>query len=419
VLFAAAFALLGVVRESALVAFVFQAPFDLDWALRTVSLGWYDPQDTVPVTVVDIDEATHRGWQSPAITPRAELARLIDVVTRADPIAVVADIDISGRTGDAAPDDERRLVELLAGYRGAAPLIFPKRLEPGEEAARRAAASPYDALFARQRGLYWAHATFGTDGDGAVRRWAEWLTACADGHAYWLPAVAVRVQNAVADSGAAVARIGEPRTEPACTGEEVENERRLLVGPRITGRSADPLARNARAVSAAMLLDPAIERDDRRLFAGRVVLIGATHSGAGDFWLTPGGVLPGVELLANTVYYSPLDSGSGVGSEIAYRALGILLFAIFVAAAWWLRGIVAFFAGVFAALLVVAIAIGGWNYFRVFESLETAIWLSVLCFALQATLDLVEDLRWRWKTFAPGKHRLWRTLRAACVQDED
>ncbi len=77
VLFALAFALLGVARELSLVSFVIQPPFDLDWALRTVSLGWYDPDDTLPVTVVDIDEATYRGWQSPAITPRGELARLI------------------------------------------------------------------------------------------------------------------------------------------------------------------------------------------------------------------------------------------------------------------------------------------------------------------------------------------------------
>ena len=79
----------------------------------------------------------------------------------------------------------------------------------------------------------------------------------------------------------------------------------------------------------------------------------------------------------------------------------------------------AFFLGVFFALAVVAVVIGGWNYFRVFESVETAIWLSVLYFGLQASLDLIEDLGAHWKTLAPDRCRLWRTLRAACVQDEE
>jgi hypothetical protein len=90
-------------------------------------------------------------------------------------------------------------------------------------------------------------------------------------------------------------------------------------------------------------------RDDLGLFGGRVVLIGATHSGAGDFWLTPSGVLPGVEMLANIVRYTPLEPGTGIGAEIAYRVLGLLLFAAFVVFGWCLRGLVAF-SGMVAAL---------------------------------------------------------------------
>jgi len=417
--FAIGFALLGVVRDLPWVSFVIQPPFDLDWALRTVSLGWYEPDDALPVTVVDIDEATYRGWESPAITPRGELARLIEVVTGAEPSAVVVDIDLSGRTGDAPADDDRRLAAYLSAYRGDAPLIFPKRMEPGDDDARQAAASPYDALFLQHARLQWAHASFGTDGDGSVRHWMEWLAVCSNATPFWLPAVPIRVVDALADASSAVHPVMEPSAAPDCLAGGSAKERRLLVGPRLTGGSGNPLARDARTVSAALVLDPDIARDDRRLFSGRVVLIGATHSGSGDFWLTPGGVLPGVELLANTVHYAPLDSAYGAGSEIVYRMLAIFLFAIFVAASWWLRGIVAFFVGVFAVLLVVAIAIFGWDYFRVFESLESAIWLTVLYVGLQALLDLIEDFIWRWKSFAPGRYRFWRTLRAVCVQEDE
>ena len=420
VLVAVGFALIGVMRELELVGFVFNQPFDLDWALRTVSLGWYEPDDTLPVTVVDIDEATYQRWESPAITLRGELAQLIEVVTRAEPSAVVVDIDLSGRLGDAPAKDERRLMASLASYSGAAPLIFPKRMEPGEDGIRQAAASQYDYLFDRRPKLEWAHATFVTDGDGAVRHWEEWQAVCwKDGPASWLPAVPIRVVNALAEAGENIDPAPEPRTTAKCRVTEPASERRLLVGPRITGPSASPFARDARAVSAKMLLDPKIDRDDQRLFKGRVVLIGATHSASGDFWMTPGGVVPGVELLANTIHYAPIDSGDGPVSEIAYRGLATLLFLVFVGSTWWLRGIVAFFLGLIAALVVVAIAIGGWQYFRVFEALESAIWLTVLYFALQATLDLAEDLKWRWKSFAPGKNRFLRTLRAAFLLDEE
>ena len=421
VLIAVAFALIGVMRELALVGFVFNQPFDLDWALRTVTLGWYEPEDVLPVTVVDIDEATYQRWESRALTPRGKLARLIEVVTRAEPSAVVVDIDLSGRVGDAPEEDERLLTELLDGYRGDAPLIFPKRTEPGDDETRQAAASAYDYLFDDSHPkLEWAHATFVTDGDGAVRHWEEWQAVCWEGKSpSWLPAVSIRVVNALAAAGANIGAAPEPHTEAECKATERLFERRLLVGPRITGPSASPFARDARAVSAQMLLEPGIDRDDQRLFKDRVVLIGATHSASGDFWMTPGGVVPGVELLANTIHYAPIDPGDGPISEIAYRGLAILLFLIFVGSTWWLRGIVAFFLGLIAALVVVAIVIGGWHYFRVFESLESAIWLTVLYFALQATLDLAEDLKWRWKSFPPGKDRFLRTLRAAFLVDEE
>jgi CHASE2 domain-containing sensor protein len=419
-LFAAAFAFSGVTRDLPIVSFLIQAPFDLDWALRTVSLGWYEPARALPVTVVDIDEATYRGWQSPAITKRGELARLIEVVTRASPGAVVVDIDLSGRTGDAAEVDEQRLMALLTAYRGATPLVFPKRMEPGDDGARLAAASAYDPLFAGNPQLQWAHATFATDGDGKVRRWEEWLAACSNGRHFWLPAVATRVLAALADAGADVERSTKPQASADCRTRAVASERRLLVGPRITGRSASPFARNARTVSARMVLDPEIDRDDRWLFTGRVVLIGATHSGSSDLWLTPGGVVPGVELLANTIHYAPVDSSDGRASEIAYRGLAILLFLIFTAATWRLVGIAAFGGGLIGALLVVAIAIRGWDYFRVFESLESAIWLSVLYFGVQSLVELIADLARSWRSTAPGEKKgFWRSMWDACVKEEE
>jgi adenylate cyclase len=423
-LFALLFAALGVVRDVPGVGFLIQAPFDLDWALRTVSLGWYQPDDTIPVSIVDIDEATHRSWQSPAITPRGELARLLSVVTAAAPSAVVVDIDLSGTEADADRAGQKQLRDVLEGYRGSAPLIFPKRIEPGTDGTRNMSASPFDPVFERNSRLHWAHASFATDSGGAVRRWAKWLAVCTASQASWLPAIPVRVADMLAGTHPDFAPQAEPAAAADCAASDDTAGQRLLIGPRLTGVAQPPMARDARTVSASLLLDPEIARDDASLFGGRVVLIGATHTGAGDFWLTPSGVLPGVEMLANIVRYTPLEPGSGFGAEIAYRALGLLLFAVFVVFGWYLRGLVAFVAAVFAALIFVAVAIGGWDYFRVFEALESAIVLTVLYTFLLALLNLVEDFKWRWQGFAPGKRRFWqpsrfgRTLRAVCVRED-
>ena len=421
-LLALCFAASGVVRDAPGVSFIIDPPFNLDWALRTVTLGWYQPRGTLPVTIVDIDEKTYQAWRSPAITPRNDLARLVKVVTDAGPSAVVIDIDLSGVDDDADPDDDQQLENFLEQYRGAAPLIFPKRIEPGEDGGRRMAPSRYDELFERnerpQRNerLQWAHASFSTDDDGAVRYWVPWIAVCGKGASSWLPAVATRVANALALPTAAPV-FPEPATKPDCRAADPELQRRLLVGPRLTGPSKRPLARDARSVSAAQLLDPEIARDDEGLFGGRVVLIGATHSGSGDFWTTPGGVMPGVELLTNAVHYAPIKAGEGRGAELAFRALAILLFLAFVYLGLKLRGLVAFFAGMAFALAVVAIAIRGFGNFRVFESLQSAIVLTVLYAGMRSLFDLVEEFLRLWREVPAVTrrwNRFWRTFGKVC-----
>ena len=235
----------------------------------------------------------------------------------------------------------------------------------------------------------------------------------------WLPAVPIRVVNALAEAGMNLDRTTEPRAGPDCLAEDSATERRLLVGPKLTGKSANPLARDARAVSAAMLLDPEVDRDDRRLFTGRIVLIGATHSGSGDFWLTPGGVLPGVELLANTIHYAPLDADDGLGSELAFRALTVLLFGIFVVL------------DVVAARhrRVLCRGLRGAAHRRDRDrwlELFPRVWIAAIGYLAVgavlrrtgiARLDRGADLA--VEELSPGRYHLRRALRAACVQEDE
>ena len=58
--------------------------------------------------------------------------------------------------------------------------------------------------------------------------------------------------------------------------------------------------------------------------------------------LTPSGVLPGVELLANTVRFAPLQvENEGGTSRLSYRLTALLLFVAFACLQWWLRGLAA------------------------------------------------------------------------------
>jgi hypothetical protein len=217
-------------RELALVGFVFNQPFDLDWALRTVSLGWYEPDDALPVTIVDIDEATYHDWHSPAITLRGELAQLIEVVTRAEPSAVVVDIDLSGAC-DAPAKDERRLMASLA-YRVVRLLIFPKRMEPGEDGIRERGGKPVRPSL-RPPSKLEAHAT--SSPMATVRCAMGGMAGVPEGKPpSWLPAVSIQVVNALADAGVSSDRQNQARRPIAGLGTGIRAA--TAAGPRITGQ---------------------------------------------------------------------------------------------------------------------------------------------------------------------------------------
>lgn len=413
------FAALGTVRAFAPASLLAEPPFDLDLALRTLSLGWFEARGATPVAIVDIDAATHGGWGSPAVTPRDAIARLLQVTTSSAPLAVVADIDLSWGGGDTAErEGDRVLHAFFHDYRGEAPIILPKRLEPAEDGSLRPAASPYDAIVAANPRLAWAHANFQTDEGGAVRDWAPWLAVCDQDSPGWLPSVTTRIAQMAARPPAGLERPATPAPLESCVAGDAATAERLLVGPRLTGHSRPAISPGASTVSAAVLLDPDVEVDSEQLFAGRVVFIGASHASSGDFWLTPGGARPGVELLANTVRYAPLRAKPGVATEVGYRTNALVLFTCFAALAWWLRGLVAAFAAILVALAYVSAAIGLADYYRVFDALEAAILLMVVYKALEVVVEFVVDWRRVRADHPAGWAGWWRTLKAACVRQD-
>ena len=419
------YAALGTLQFAKPPKFLSKSPFDMDLALRAVALGWFDSKRTIPVTIVDIDEETHRSWGSPAITPRAELIGIVDRVTRANPFAIVADIDLAqgGKTAHLDPQpNEMPLLEYLGSYSGSSPLIFAKRIEPGPDGMRRPADSPYDETVRKGPRLAWAHASFTTEKGGMVRWSQDWVEVCADGQVQRLPSVALQaaIITGHGDDQNLRMRAASAEADASCErpGLLPGPRHRLLIGPRLTGEHRLVRQDDAISIPASLLLTPGVALDERNLFAGRIVLIGATHSAAGDNWLTPAGARSGVELLANTVRFWPMQNEStGPFVQFAMRAGAILFFAMFVLFDWRFRPVVALFATIFAVLALVSIAVGLFDTYRVFDVIEAAILLAIVYKALKTTFDFIADLRAQRRDFPRGWRGAFMTFRAACLRD--
>ena len=384
------FAVSGVVRILSPMQLLAESPFDLDYALRTLSAGWFQPRHVLPVTLVEIDEATHKSWGSPAITPRVPLTELIDKITQAVPAAVIVDIDLAW-SGDEAGQDV--LQAFLENYPGPAPLLFPKRLDPAPGGTRSAAVSRFDDVFASNPQLAWVHASFESESGGVVRQWADWVEVCGTDGTHLLASAPARLSLLLDPLPVGLTRSTPPSLSGACSRDADSAGQLLLIGPRLTGPARAGMTADAASVPALSILDPDMERDDGWLFGGRVVIIGATHPASGDFWLTPSGVLPGAELIANTVRYATLRSAPGWRAILAQRVAVLTAFLMFVLIGWWLRGLAAAAAYVLSGLAFIAIPIWLWDYFRVFEALEIAILLTLVYRFAEALFDLI--LEWK------------------------
>ena len=419
------FALQGAVRFARPPASFARSPLGLDLALRSIALGWYDTEGTWPVAIVDIDEETHRSWGSPAVAPRPALAQVVINTLAARPSAVIIDVDLSwGHAAypTEAQIDDQPLRDLLAAASSSVPILLPKRLSQEPDGRWTAAAGTLDSVIAGSSAASWAHAFFESDSRGRLRRYHDWLDVCSGNTGMWLPSMPVRLSAAVETLPANVSRPVVPLlpSRGCDTTERKEvGQRRLLFGPRLAGSASVSFPDHVPVVPARLVERSPHQLDLEGLFHNRVVLIGATHSAAGDRWLTPVGLLPGVELLANQVRFWPFQQlPPSVWQRLGDRGLTLLLFGLFVLLDRKFRAVVALLLSVLCSMIIVVLTIRISSHYRVLDAVESAIFLMLAYKLLMVSFNFVAEVNVRRRDFPSGWQGTLMTIRTLFMKDD-
>jgi adenylate cyclase len=309
---------------------------------RTLLRGVRTPPDLVTVVAID-DTIVKLAGTYPL--PRAQIAGIVEAIARLEPKVIAVDlllIDKGPADGDAA------LAKSLAARPTvlAAAAVFPNTVQPSAES------------------------------DGPLARLPK-----ASRFLLPLPAFAERAEVGIAN--VATGRSGTPLAVPMLfrTRDDIElsfplrvasiaigqkltiEPDRLRFGDRPIPTASDyalPISyygpRDAiRTISAANLIDGHV---DKSTIQGKIVVIGATATGAGDFFPTPfDSLMPGVEIIATAITH--LLAGDGIVRDRLVRIIeattAILLPMLLIGLLAWRRNAVGLFA-VSAVLLAWAAA---------------------------------------------------------------
>ena len=305
--------------------------------VRTLTRGIKAPPDVVTIVAID-DTIVKLGGAYPL--PRAEIAKIVEAIARLEPKVIAIDlllVDKGPADGDAA------LAEALTAtpsvLAGAA--VFSNIVQPSAADDAPLARLPQADRFLLPLPPLVDRAEVGianvTTGQTGTPLSVPMLFRTHDKIELSLP---LRVASAA---------IGEKLT--------IEPDR-LSFGDRSIATGADyalPLSyygprRTIRTVSAANLLDGQV---DKEAFQNRIVVLGATATGAGDFFPTPfDSLMPGVEIISTAITHLVAGDGIARGPRVVEAITAILLPVLLVGLLAWRRNAV--------GLLAVSAVILGW-----------------------------------------------------------
>lgn len=309
---------------------------------RTLVRGVKIPPDVVTIVAIDDTVVKHGGSYPVA---RAELAKIVDAIAQSRPKVIAVDLLLIDRGID---DGDEALAKSLAGRPSviAAAAMFAQASQSiAAEDKGPLARLPRAERFLLPLDKFAGHAQIGivnvtTDRSGTPRS-IPLLFRTSD-----------RVEMSFPLRVAALAAGKKPTIEP----------NRVLIGDQSIATDIDhALAltyygprRTMRTVSAASLLAGEVAPD---VLNDRVVVIGATVTGGGDFFPTPfDPVMPGVEVISTAIAH--LMTGGGILRNpfvrLADGLIAVVLPMFLIGLLAWRRSAV----GLIATLVVVVISAG-------------------------------------------------------------
>ncbi|WP_439369051.1 CHASE2 domain-containing protein [Bradyrhizobium sp. DASA03120] len=315
-----------------------------DW--RTQVRGVQAPPDLVTIVAID-DTVVKRGGSYPL--PRADLARVVDSIVQFKPKVVAIDlllVDPSAAIGDATLANTLATGPMVL----AAAAIFPSASETVESGSRGPlAVLPQAERFLLPLPAFADHAEVGVvnvaTGQSGSPLSVPMLFRTNDKVELSFP---LRVATRALDKPLTIA------------------PDRLMLGDRAVPTDSDfalPITyygprRTIRTVSAQSIFDGTL---NRAAIENRIVVIGASVAGGGDFYPTPfDSLMPGVEVISTAITH--LVAGDGIVRDhkvhIADALTAILLPVLLVGLLAWRRSAL----GLVAAA-VVMIAWAGLNLF--------------------------------------------------------
>jgi adenylate cyclase len=319
---------------------------------RTLARGVKAPPDLVTIVAID-DTIVKLGGTYPL--PRSQIAGIVDAIAHLEPKVIAVDlllVDKGPVDGDAAlaKSFEARPTVLAAAA------VFPDSVQPSAENDGPLAALPKANRFLLPLPAFAERAEVGianvATGQTGTPLSVPMLFRTRDRIELSLP---LRVASIATGEKLTIApdslKFGD-RTIPTTSDYALPVS---YYGPRHT----------IRTVSAANLVDGLVAKE---AFKDRIVVIGATATGAGDFFPTPfDSLMPGVEIIATAITH--LVAGDGMVRDhlvrIAEAITTILLPLLLVGLLAWRRnavGLVAVSAVVlaWAAANAIAFAHGLW-----------------------------------------------------------
>ena len=304
---------------------------------RTLVRGAKTPPDLVTIVAID-DGMVKLGSTYPL--PRAELAGIVEAIARLKPKVIAIDLLLV----DKGPADaDAALAKSLAASPTvlAAAAVFPETVQPSAQGDGPLADLPTADRFLLPLPAFADHAEVGIAN----------VTTRQTGTPLSIPML-FRTRDKVELSfplRVASVAIDQPLT--------IEPDR-LLFGDRPIATASNyalPISyygprRTIRTVSAASLVDGQIDPQD---IQGRIVVLGATATGAGDFFPTPfDSLMPGVEIISTAITH--LVAGDGIVRDRPVRvieaATTILLPLLLVGLLVWRRNAVGLLAVTAVAL---------------------------------------------------------------------